>query len=78
MTEVRRVWPPSTWAGPVLLSLQARIDWPARVIQPPVRTWITWTRIGLMSERTDDWADHYPQFAIYLRLSGLIPPTARR
>ena len=25
-----------------------------------------------------DWADHYGQAAIYLRLNGLLPPTARR
>lgn len=25
-----------------------------------------------------DWADHYGQQAIYLRLSGVLPPTARR
>lgn len=37
-----------------------------------------WTQIALMSERTDDWADHYSQMAIYLRLNGVLPPTARR
>ena len=26
----------------------------------------------------DDWADHYSQSAIYMRLNGLLPPTARR
>jgi len=36
-----------------------------------------WTRAALMSERTEDWADHYSQMAIYLRLNGLLPPTAR-
>ena len=36
-----------------------------------------YTRAALMSERTEDWADHYSQMAIYLRLSGLLPPTAR-
>jgi uncharacterized damage-inducible protein DinB len=25
-----------------------------------------------------DWADHYSQAAIYLRLNGLLPPTAKR
>ena len=28
-----------------------------------------WTRAALMSERTEDWADHYSQMAIYLRLN---------
>jgi hypothetical protein len=26
----------------------------------------------------DDWADHYSQLAIYLRLNGLLPPTAKK
>jgi hypothetical protein len=25
-----------------------------------------------------DWADHYAQAAIYLRLNGILPPSARR
>jgi hypothetical protein len=36
-----------------------------------------WTRAGLMDERIEDWADHYSQMAIYLRLNGVLPPTAR-
>ncbi len=24
-----------------------------------------------------DWSDHYAQLAIYLRLNGVVPPTAR-
>ena len=27
---------------------------------------------------TEDWADHYSQLAIYMRLNGLLPPTAKR
>ena len=27
---------------------------------------------------TGDWADHYSQAAIYLRLNGLLPPTAKK
>jgi uncharacterized damage-inducible protein DinB len=26
----------------------------------------------------EDWGDHYSQLAIYLRLNGLLPPTAKR
>ena len=37
----------------------------------------TWTKPALMMERIEDWADHYSQFAIYLRLNGLLPPTAK-
>jgi DinB superfamily len=36
-----------------------------------------WTRPGLMMERVEDWSDHYSQFAIYLRLNNLLPPTAK-
>jgi hypothetical protein len=38
---------------------------------------IQWPRAGLMSERIEDWSDHYSQMAIYLRLNGLLPPTAQ-
>jgi hypothetical protein len=27
---------------------------------------------------TDDWADHYSAAAMYLRLNGLLPPTAQK
>lgn len=40
---------------------------------------------GKMRSRADilfvaigDWADHYSQSAIYLRLNGLLPPTAKK
>jgi hypothetical protein len=35
------------------------------------------TRAEGMFERVDDWADHYSQMANYLRLNGILPPTAR-
>ncbi len=38
---------------------------------------VTWTRVALMNERMEDWADHYSQMAIYLRLNKLLPPTAQ-
>lgn len=31
----------------------------------------------LMMTLSDDWADHYSQQAAYLRLNGMLPPTAR-
>ncbi len=34
------------------------------------------TRAAIMTITTGDWADHYSQSAIYLRLNGLVPPTA--
>jgi uncharacterized damage-inducible protein DinB len=37
-----------------------------------------WTRASIMTLTTADWADHYSQAAIYLRLNNLIPPTAKK
>jgi hypothetical protein len=36
------------------------------------------SRAGVMTVTTGDWADHYSQSAIYLRLNGLLPPTAKK
>ena len=36
------------------------------------------TRAGVMITLTDDLFDHYSQAAMYLRLNGLLPPTAQR
>jgi hypothetical protein len=30
-----------------------------------------------MMDLTGDWADHYGASAIYLRLNGVLPPTAK-
>lgn len=38
----------------------------------------TISRAGLMIEMVGDWADHYSQSAIYLRLNDLLPPTAQK
>ncbi len=38
----------------------------------------TRSRAGQMTIATGDWADHYSQVAIYLRLNGILPPTAKR
>lgn len=35
---------------------------------------MAWALIAL----TNDWADHYGAAAIYLRLNGLLPPTAKK
>jgi hypothetical protein len=35
------------------------------------------SRGGGMIMMTDDWTDHYSQAASYLRLNGILPPTAR-
>ncbi|HKW48067.1 MAG TPA: DinB family protein [Gemmatimonadaceae bacterium] len=37
-----------------------------------------WTRAAIMTLTTGDWADHYSQSAIYLRLNGLLPPSAKK
>ena len=36
------------------------------------------TRAAAMTVTTGDWADHYSQIANYLRLNGLVPPTAKK
>jgi uncharacterized damage-inducible protein DinB len=36
------------------------------------------SRAAIMTLKTADWADHYSQAAIYLRLNGLLPPTAKK
>jgi len=36
------------------------------------------TRAFIMFIASDDWMDHYSQSAIYLRLNGLLPPTAKK
>ena len=38
----------------------------------------TMSRAGVIIITTGDWADHYSQEAIYLRLNGLLPPTAKK
>lgn len=38
----------------------------------------TISRGGAMMGLAEDWADHYGAAAIYLRLNGLLPPSARR
>jgi uncharacterized damage-inducible protein DinB len=38
----------------------------------------TMTRAAIMTLTTGDWADHYSQYANYLRLNGMLPPTANR
>jgi uncharacterized damage-inducible protein DinB len=36
------------------------------------------SRAAIMTVTTGDWADHYSQTATYLRLNGMLPPTAKR
>ncbi|HVA63399.1 MAG TPA: DinB family protein [Terriglobales bacterium] len=36
------------------------------------------TQAAALLGLADDWADHYSQQAAYLRLNGLLPPTAQR
>lgn len=38
----------------------------------------TMSRAKIMTITTGDWADHYSQSAIYLRLNGHLPPTAKK
>lgn len=36
------------------------------------------SRAGAMLDLAGDWTDHYTQAAMYLRLNGILPPTAHR
>jgi uncharacterized damage-inducible protein DinB len=36
------------------------------------------SRAAIMTVTTGDWADHYSQTAMYLRLNGMLPPTAKK
>ncbi len=36
------------------------------------------TKAATVLELSADWADHYSQMATYLRLNGLLPPTAKK
>jgi uncharacterized damage-inducible protein DinB len=36
------------------------------------------SRAAIMTLTTGDWADHYSQSAVYMRLNGLLPPTAKK
>ncbi len=38
----------------------------------------TRSRVYIMFVTVGDWADHYSQSANYLRLNGLLPPTAKK
>jgi hypothetical protein len=38
----------------------------------------TRSRAYMMYLTVGDWADHYSQSAIYLRLNGMLPPTAKK
>ncbi|MEO8881041.1 MAG: DinB family protein [Gemmatimonadaceae bacterium] len=38
----------------------------------------THSRADILLVTIGDWADHYSQTAIYLRMSGLLPPTAKK
>jgi hypothetical protein len=36
------------------------------------------SRAGIMIETVGDWADHYSQASVYLRMNGQLPPTAKK
>jgi len=38
----------------------------------------TLSRASVMVAAAEEWAGHYSQIAVYLRLNGLVPPTAKR
>ena len=36
------------------------------------------SRAGFIIGTATDWADHYSQLANYMRLNGMLPPTAKK
>lgn len=36
------------------------------------------SRAAVMTLTVGDWADHYSQFANYMRINGMLPPTAKK
>ncbi|MEO5904623.1 MAG: DinB family protein [Gemmatimonadaceae bacterium] len=36
------------------------------------------SRAAVMTLTVGDWADHYSQLAIYMRLNGMLPPSAKK
>jgi uncharacterized damage-inducible protein DinB len=59
-------------------SALARVDDSKLNDQVPFFGGRTVTRANLILVTVGDWADHYSQLAIYLRLNGMLPPTAQR
>ena len=51
----------------------AKLDEQLKLFGPKPRS-----RANIMFLTVGDWADHYSQSAIYLRLNGLLPPTAKK
>jgi hypothetical protein len=56
----------------------AKIDDSKLTEQVPFFGGRTRSRIDEMFDSVGDWADHYSQFANYLRLNNLLPPTAKK
>jgi len=56
----------------------AKLDDSKLTEQLPMFGGKTMSRAAVETLTTGDWADHYSQVAIYLRLNGLLPPTAKK
>lgn len=54
----------------------ARMD-DSKLAEPVSMFGMNLTRAAAAMITVGDWADHYSQEAIYLRLNGVLPPTAR-
>jgi hypothetical protein len=49
----------------------------AKLGEPLPFAGLTETRALIMIQSAGHWSDHYSQMAIYLRINGLLPPTAK-
>jgi uncharacterized damage-inducible protein DinB len=49
-------------------------------LSEPVTLWGGWkaNKATALIALSNDWADHYSQAAMYLRLNGMLPPTAKK
>ena len=72
--QIRRLRETFDWCNDML----AHLDDASLSEQVPMFGGRTASRAMAETITTGDWADHYSQMAIYLRLNGLLPPTAKK
>lgn len=89
--QARPQWPkmePTAAKDSIAARLKASFDWCGTVLasvdDSKLGEMVPWfgpkpvTRATAIVGLAQDWADHYSQLANYLRLNGLLPPTAQK
>jgi len=87
----RPTWPklePTAPKDTLIARLKASFDWCGTVLasvdDAKLGEMVPWfgpkpvTRATAILAIAEDWSDHYSQLANYLRLNGLLPPTAKK